>query len=194
MRCESQVGGNMVPQELAYTVYSDGTVDTKADFRTLPGFNLPRLGLQTMFHRNLENVEWYGRGPMENYPDRNSAAFVGKYKTTVDALRENYVRSQSMGCRTATRWLSLTDSVGKGVRITALDSPFDFTALHFTDRDLWDAKYGHELDKVRRDEVVVNLDCATRGLGSASCGPGPRPEFILAPDSTYSFSFRISPI
>lgn len=191
---ESQVGGNMVPQELAYTVYSDGTVDTKADFRTLPGFNLPRLGLQTMFHRNLENVEWYGRGPMENYPDRTSAAFVGKYKTTVDALRENYVRSQSMGCRTATRWLSLTDSVGKGVRITALDSPFDFTALHFTDRDLWDAKYGHELDKVRRDEVVVNLDCATRGLGSASCGPGPRPEFILAPDSTYSFSFRISPI
>lgn len=190
----SKVGADSVSQQLIYTLYSDGTLDVKVNFLTPSGFSLPRLGLQTMFHKDLENVEWFGKGPMENYPDRNSAAFVGKYKTTADDMQENYVRSQSMGCRTATRWLSLTDADGKGVRITALGSLFDFTALHFTDRDLWEAKYGHDLDKVRRDEIVVNLDCATRGLGSASCGPGPRPEYILAPDSTYSYSFRISPV
>lgn len=190
----SAAGKNTVPQELLYTVYADGTIDVKADFNTPSGFSLPRLGLQTMFHKSLENVEWFGKGPMENYPDRNSAAFVGRYKTTADAMQEKYVRSQSMGCRTATRWLSLTDANGNGLKITALEAPFDFTVLHFTDRDLWDAKYGHDLDKVRRDEVVVNLDCATRGLGSASCGPGPRPEYILASDSTYSYSFRIQPI
>lgn len=190
----SVVGGNTVSQQLRYTVYADGTIDVKADFHTPSEFTLPRLGLQTMFHKSLDNVEWFGKGPMENYPDRNSSAFVGKYRTTAAAMEEKYVRSQSMGCRTATRWLSLTDSAGKGLKIMALDVPFDFTALHFTDRDLWDVKYGHDLEKVRRDEVVLNLDCATRGLGSASCGPGPRPEFILASDSTYSYSFRIKPL
>jgi hypothetical protein len=40
---------------------------------------------------------------------------------------------------------------------------------------------------------AINIDCATRGLGSASCGPGPRPEFIIKPDSAYSYAFRISP-
>lgn len=190
----SKVGKDEVIQKILYTVYPDGTLDVKVDFETPEGFSLPRLGLQTMFDRNLENVEWFGRGPVENYSDRKSAAFVGRYASTVDAMRENYVRSQSMGCRTETRWLTLTDEEGRGVRITALQNPFDFTALHFTDRDLWDAKYGHALDKVRREEVVLNLDCATRGLGSASCGPGPRPEYILKPGSTYSYAFRITPV
>lgn len=190
----SDVAGNEVGQSLFYTIYPDGTLDVNVDFTTKDGFSLPRIGLQTMFAKSFEIVEWYGKGPMENYPDRNSAAFVGHYCSTVTGMKENYVRSQSMGCRTATRWLTLTDNHGKGIRITALDTPFDFTALHFTDRDLWDAKYGHEIDKVKRDEVVLNLDCATRGLGSASCGPGPRPEFILKPDTTYSYSFRVSAI
>ncbi len=191
---ETTVAKNEIGEKLVYTIYPDGTLDVKSDFATKEGFSLPRLGLQTMFNKSLENVEWFGKGPAENYPDRNSAAFVGRYSSTVSDMKENYVRSQSMGCRTATRWLTLTDDNGKGIKITALDSPFDFTALHFTDRDLWDAKYGHEIDKVKRDEVVVNLDCATRGLGSASCGPGPRPEFILKPDTTYSYSFRVSAI
>lgn len=190
----SKAGDDEVAHTIAYTISPDGSIDVKVDFATGHQFSLPRLGLQTMFNESLENVEWYGRGPMENYPDRKAAAFVGKYASTVDAMRENYVRSQSMGCRTDTRWLSLADEAGRGVKITALDRPFDFTVLHFTDRDLWDAKYGHNLDKVRRPEVVLNLDCATRGLGSASCGPGPRPEFIISPDSTYTYAFRISPL
>ena len=107
-------------------------------------------------------------------------------------MRENYVRSQSMGTRTDTRWMTLSDNNGKGIKISALGDHFDFTALHFTDEEIWSAKYGHDLDKVRRPETVLNIDCATRGLGSASCGPGPRPEFKLVPDTTYNYSFRIS--
>ncbi len=190
----SKAGNDEVVHTIAYTLLPDGSIDVKVDFTTGSAFSLPRLGLQTMLNESLENVKWFGRGPIENYPDRNAAAFVGKYASTVDAMRENYVRSQSMGCRTETRWLTLADQTGQGVKITALDRPFDFTVLHFTDRDLWDAKYGHDLDKVRRPEVVLNLDCSTRGLGSASCGPGPRPEFIISPDSAYTYAFRISPL
>lgn len=190
----SKAGADEVAHTIVYTLLPDGSLDVKVDFKTGTRFSLPRLGLRTMFNENLENVEWFGRGPIENYPDRNAAAFVGRYASTVDAMRENYVRSQSMGCRTDTRWMSLADNSGHGVKITALDHPFDFTVLHFTDRDLWEAKYGHNLDKVCRPEVVLNLDCATRGLGSASCGPGPRPEYILSPDADYTYAFRISPI
>ena len=186
-------GNTVVPYNVTYTINSNGSIDLNCQFETGEGFKLPRLGLQSMLNPRLENIEWYGRGPIENYPDRKAAAFVGRYSSTVDGMREHYVRSQSMGTRTDTRWLSLVDDNGKGIKIEAIDTPFDFTALHYTDRDLWDAKYDHAIDKVKRKEVVLNIDCATRGLGSASCGPGPRPEFQLKPDSTYSYTFRISP-
>jgi beta-galactosidase len=182
-----------VAQNIRYRVYGDGTIDMDVAFTTSNDCKLPRLGLRSMLNRELENVAWYGRGPIENYPDRCAAAFVGCYNTTVEDMREYYVRSQSMGTRTATRWLTLTDGNGKGIRITALDAPFDFTALHYTDEEACEVKYGHFLDNVRRPEVVLNLDCATRGLGSASCGPGPRPEFQLASDSTYRYAFRLTP-
>lgn len=188
------VGKAAVPHHIAYTLYADGTIDVDARFAAPSETSLPRIGLRWMFDQSLENLEWFGRGPIENYPDRKAAAFVGRYASTVDGMRENYVRSQSMGTRTETRWLALTDGENCGVKVTALDGAFDFTALHFTDEDIWGAKYGHDLDKVRRQETVLNIDCATRGLGSASCGPGPRPEFQLAPGTTYSTSFRIAPL
>jgi beta-galactosidase len=52
-------------------------------------------------------------------------------------------------------------------------------------------KYGHDLDKVRRAEVVLTLDCAMRGLGNGSCGPGPLPQYVIAP-GPHGFTFRIA--
>ena len=188
------VGDTSVPHKVVYTIYPDGTIDVNATFSTPEKFEMPRLGLRGMFNKSLERLEWFGRGPIENYPDRKAAAFVGKYSSTIENMRENYVRSQSMGTRTDTRWMTLSDNNGKGIKISALGDHFDFTALHFTDEEIWSAKYGHDLDKVRRPETVLNIDCATRGLGSASCGPGPRPEFKLVSYTTYNYSFRISPL
>ena len=189
---EAHVGNTVVPHTVIYTVHAGGAVDVKADFHASEDFRLPRLALQTMFSPSLENVEWYGRGPIENYRDRNAASFVGLYKSTVSDMREYYVRAQSMGGRTDTRWLSLTDDSGKGVRITA-DGTFDFSALHYTDPDLWRIKYGHDIDLVRRAEVVLNLDCIQRGIGNASCGPQPLPEYEIKSGTDYSYTFRIEP-
>lgn len=190
---EAHVGNTVVPHEIVYTLHAaTGSVDIKADFHTDKNFNLPRLGLQILLNPALENVEWYGRGPMENYQDRNTAAFVGRYATTVSDMREYYVRAQTMGGRTDTRWLQLTDESGVGVKITA-DGTFDFSAQHYTDRDLWRVTYGHDLDKVRRPEVVLNLDCIQRGLGNASCGPQPLPKYEIKRDTCYSYHFRIGP-
>lgn len=190
---EAHVGKTVVPHEIVYTLHAgNGAVDVKAVFHTPENFRLPRLALQTMLNPALENIEWYGRGPMENYCDRNSAAFIGSYETTVSDMREYYVRAQTMGGRTDTRWIELTDDSNVGVRITG-DTPFDFSALHYTDRDLWRVTYGHDIDKVRRDEVVLNLDCVQRGLGNASCGPQPLPEYEIKSNTDYSYYFRIRP-
>lgn len=188
---ETVVGQVMVPQKLVYTIYANGTVDVEATFHTADNFDLPRLSLQSSLNPSLEHVQWYGRGPIENYRDRKNAAYVGVYNHTVTGMEEAYVRSQSMGGRADVEWLTLTDKEGEGIRITAKDK-FDFSALHFTDKDLFAVKYGHDLDDVRRSEVILNLDCIQRGLGNASCGPGPRPEYEIEKGRDYSYTFRIA--
>lgn len=187
---ETTVNSVVLPYTLVYILYADGTVDVNASFRTPDNFDLPRLSLQTSLNPALENLQWYGRGPIENYSDRKNAAYVGLYSSTVTGMEEAYVRSQMMGGRTDTRWLTLTDDTGTGLRISAKDT-LSFSALYFTDKDLYTVKYGHDLDDFRRSEVVLNLDCIQRGLGNASCGPGPRPQYEIEKGKEYSYSFRI---
>lgn len=190
---EAKVGDVMIPHTVDYTVYANGLLDIDATFTPGEGSDLPRLGLQSFLNGALENVSWYGRGPIENYRDRHNAAYVGRYTTTVSDMREHYVRSQSMGGRHDVRELSLTDSDGHGISIST-DTPFDFSALHYTDQDLWEAKYGHDLDNIARAEIVLNIDCVQRGLGNQSCGPGPRPYHKIEGGSPYSYRLRVSPI
>lgn len=190
---EVKVGQVNIPYTVRYWVYSNGRVDVAADFTTESNFDLPRLGLQMFLNPSLEQVEWYGCGPMENYRDRKNAAYMGRYKTTVTDMAEHYARAQTMGGRTDTHWLALTDGQGKGLRITATDT-LDFSTQHYTDKDLWQVKYGHDLSDIRRAEVVLNLDCIQRGLGNASCGPGPRPHYEIRKDTVYSYSFRMEPL
>jgi beta-galactosidase len=141
----------------------------------------------------LDKITWFGRGPIENYQDRKNAAYVGLYSTTVEDMREYYARTQSMGERCDSRWLTLTNNYGKGIKITP-EGTIDFSAQHYTDRELWQVKYAHDLGNIRRSEVVLNLDCVQRGLGNASCGPGPRPKYEIKKDSVYTYAFRIEEV
>ena len=190
---ETTVGKVTVPHTVTYRIYGDGKIRVNAVFKTGKDFNLPRLSLQGFFNPALEQVEWYGRGPIENYRDRKNAAYMGRYQTTVTEMEEHYTRAQTMGGRTDTHWLTLTDANGKGLKLTA-EGTFDFSVLHYTDKDLWETKYGHALDDVRRAETVLNVDCIQRGLGNASCGPGPRPKYEIKKDTTYEYSFWMEPV
>ncbi|MCF0160475.1 MAG: DUF4981 domain-containing protein, partial [Bacteroidaceae bacterium] len=189
------IGKSKFACDVTYSLLAEGRLRVDATFKPMPGAKMPaRLGLQQFLIPALENVRWYGRGPMENYPDRKDCARMGLWNTTVTDMREAYVRSQSMGERCDTRWLELTDNEGKGIRITAINGTFDFSVLHFTDMDLWNAKYGHDLGQVQRPEVVLSLDCAMRGIGNGSCGPGPLEKYDLDDKKTYSFSFVIDSV
>lgn len=192
IQLQETVGDVKVPYTLAYRLYANGEIDVEASFTTNDDFDLPRLSLQAFFNPSLEQLEWYGRGPIENYRDRKNAAYVGQYQSAVNDMKESYVRSQTMGGRCDTRWLTLTNKEGKGIKITSADT-FDFSALHYTDKDLFEIKYGHDLSDIYRAEIVLNLDCIQRGLGNASCGPGPRPAYEIQKNTVYKYAFRMSP-
>lgn len=107
-------------------------------------------------------------------------------------MEEAYIRSQAMGNRDDVRWLTLSNGK-QGLKIISKDR-LNFSALHFKDKDLWEVEYGHDLDNVRRAETVLSLDCIQRGLGNASCGPGPLPHYEIQKNKDYNYSFRLEPV
>ena len=185
---EATVGTVVVPYTVVYKVHPAGFVDVDARFTAGDDFNLRRLGFQILLDPSYEKVSWYGRGPMENYQDRKDCAFLGVYESTVTDMAEHYVRTQTMGERTDTRWVRFASEDGRSVTIEA-DTSFDFSAQHYTDHDLYLVKYGHDLGKIYRPEVVLNLDCAMAGVGNASCGPDLLPQYRLAPGREYGCRF-----
>ncbi|MFA6701689.1 MAG: hypothetical protein WCS06_03360, partial [Dysgonamonadaceae bacterium] len=70
----------------------------------------------------------------------------------------------------------------------------NFSALHFTDHQLWDAKHDFMLNEIRKPEVYLNLDCIQQGLGNASCGPLPLDNYMIPQNQNVSYSFRIESV
>lgn len=184
-----------IPYLIKYIIYGDGTIDVDANF-TLPSNSaiVHRLGLQVVLPQEYDNIQWYGRGPHENYADRKRSAYFGRFNKTVKEMEEeHYVRAQSMGSREDVRWLTISDKNNRGLKITSKDQ-LSFSALHFSDKDLWEAKHDFELDNIRKPEVYLNLDCIQQGLGNASCGPRPLPQYMIPVNQPVGYSFRIEPI
>ncbi len=187
-------GNNMdeVPVNIVYTIACDGTIKVEAKFPERQP-RLPRIGLQMSLTPGLEQVKWLGRGPMENYTDRKDCAYVGLWENTVEGMKEEYIRPQSMGERTDTRWLTLTNEKGKGVKImAAFNNTFDFAVQHYSDRELWQTKYLHQLSGIRHAESILHLDCASRGIGNGSCGPGPLQKYEIG-GAAQEYTFMIMP-
>ena len=154
-----------------------------------------RLGLSWMIDGSLENAVWYGRGPWENYADRCTGSFVGKYSSTVTDLYEEYVRPQDNGYRSDVRWFEFKDADGKGVRFSA-DFPMFVQALHFSMEDLMDSRhFNGERRRASllepRSEICLNIDLRQLGLGGASCGPKPMDKYIF-PVQHEKFTVKIS--
>ena len=76
---------------------------------------LQKIGLQFQFPKAFSNVEWYGRGPFETYPDRKTGAKVGLYQSNADDMYVPYIIPQEYGNRTDVRWLKVQDENGKGL-------------------------------------------------------------------------------
>jgi beta-galactosidase len=151
--------------------------------------DLPRVGVVLLLLPELERLEWFGLGPWESYPDRKASATVGRFESTVTHQYVPYILPQEHGHRSSARRLALTDAQGFGLEVEGRPT-IGFSASHFTADDLYAARHTYDLHP-RRD-VVLSLDHAQRGLGTASCGPDTGQRYRLL-ESSYRFSYLLRP-
>ncbi len=179
-----------------WTIYADGTVVCQSVL--LPRGNpieLLRIGYEMQFPNSLNNVAYYGRGPEENYADRKSGMPLGLYKTTATGSFFPYGRPQDCGNHEETRWVTLTNNEGQGLLFGTVGEPFAFSALPYTVTDLINANHPVEPELPKTtDKTVLVLSAATRGLGGASCGPGPMRRDIIKANKPYRMNFFIRPV
>lgn len=123
---------------------------------------LPRIGMTLTLDERLNQVEWYGRGPQENYPDRKTGYKIGIYRSTVDDMYEPYLIPQDYGLRTDNRWVRMTDGQGIGLEFS-MNKFFNFNAYPYSTDNLTKAMYTYQLQK--QDGITFNLDYATTGVG-----------------------------
>ena len=179
------------PYVITYTVYSSGVVDMKVDYS--PKTNaLRRIGLDMMFPAGYENLEYYAKGPWENYIDRQTGSFLGRYTTTVDDMFEMYAHPQSHGNRMALRDLTLWNPENGNAIKVETEGEVSFSLSHY-DQTQYLVPELHPWDLKKDDVVYATFDYMQRGIGNGSCGPGTEFKYYC-PYSPVSHKLRISTI
>lgn len=128
---------------------------------------IPAIGLDLGISRQFDQVQYYGRGPEENYPDSRQANLIDVYQSTVAGLFENYPFPQNNGNRQDVRWAALTDRHGSGLLVKP-QQPIHLSAWLYTSEQLHQAQHTHELQE--SGFITLNIDHKVLGLGSNSWG------------------------
>jgi beta-galactosidase len=188
-----------VPYTVEYLIQNNGSIKVTSAIdladKNLP--ELPRFGMRLKLNGAYDNLSYYGRGPWENYSDRNTASFMGEYSDKViNQYTRNYIRPQESGYKTDVRWLTLKNAKGQGVKIEG-QQPVGFSALNISTEDLDPGKkksqrHPSDLDLDSKEAVYLHLDYKQRGVGGDdSWGRLPHDLYRLL-DKQYSYSYIIS--
>lgn len=175
---------------IEYLIDSSGSITTSIELN-IPkeAQSLPRMGMQFDIPGDFRNIEWYGRGPQENYQDRKSGAAIGIYKSTVDSWITAYVMPQENANRCDVRWLWFTDTNGKGLYFHAPSSnPLSVSAWPYTQDDMSRAKHYFEIP--HRNTITVNIDHLQMGVGGDNSWSLPvHNEYLIKSGRTYRWTF-----
>jgi beta-galactosidase len=147
---------------------------------------LPRVGVRFELPAEYGYVRWFGRGPHENYPDRNASAMRDVWAREPD--ESPYLVPQEFGLRTDCEWVEFV-AHHSVLRVDVLSpATMHFSAVHHTPTQLYTATDSTQLE--RTSNLVVHLDVAHRGLGTASCGPDVLAQYEI-PAGTFEFSYVV---
>jgi beta-galactosidase len=150
--------------DMVYIISQDGTI--QIDHAINPSGKmpvwLPRIGTAWVLNKELQQVEWLGRGPQENYPDRKTGYRIGRYKSTVEEMFVPYLLPEDCGLRTDNQWVRLLNSEGTGLEFYA-NQVFNFNCYNYTTENLSKSKYTYQLTK--SDGLTFNFDYQTTGVG-----------------------------
>ncbi|WP_407486520.1 glycoside hydrolase family 2 TIM barrel-domain containing protein [Elizabethkingia anophelis] len=185
---------------IVYNISGSGQIDVTQTMKhqelTAKIPMLPKFGMQLVLPESFDQINWYGRGPGENYQDRKESTFVGLYKSTVKDQIHPYVRPQESGNKTDVRWFTLTSSNGTGLRFSS-QSALNFTARAFLDSDLDDGsakKQSHSGSLKLKPYTVLSIDLQQMGLGCIdSWGALPMEAYRLNYQD-YTYQFSITPV
>ncbi|NOR74325.1 MAG: DUF4981 domain-containing protein [Draconibacterium sp.] len=150
-----------------WTILADGTIELEQEL--IPHGQMPemlqKIGLQFRLPKAFNNVEWFGRGPFETYPDRKTGAKVGINKSTANKMFVPYIMPQDYGNRTDTRWLKVYNDEGKGLFIKG-DEEFNFSLHKHSTDNLSRAVYSYQLEE--SPNIILNVDYEVSGVGGTA--------------------------
>ncbi len=172
----------------SYLVRGDGSikVENKVQFIGMR-INLARIGVRMFLNKNLDQIKYFGRGPIENYSDRKYASEVGVYDLDVNNQYE-YEKPMERGNHEDVRWLRFSGQKMPSLLIKADEKLMQFSALPHTDEQMFPVEY--KIDLPASNATVFCLSAKTLGVGSASCGPRPLDKYLIWSDST-DFDYTI---
>jgi beta-galactosidase len=183
---------------LTYTISNTGAILVNEKLVASPDAKVAemfRFGMRLQMPYNFDISDYYGRGPIENYVDRNHVTDLGLYRQTSDEQFYSYIRPQENGNKTDVRWWKQVNKGDRGLMIRS-DAPLSMSALHYTMESLddgWDKDQRHSPEVPKSDATNLCIDQAQMGLGCVnSWGAWPRPEYRL-PYKDRSFSFLLMP-
>ena len=173
-----------------YTIYKDGSIEMQSAI----GANrskviLPRIGYSMVLPSELNQYDYYGRGPVNNYNDRKTSQFIGWYHSPVAEQGIMLPKPQAQGNREEVRWCAVTNSLQQGV-VFISDSTMSASALPWSQQELTLAAHPYQLPK--SSGTHLHLDAKVTGLGGASCGQGGplTPDQVRSTPTTFGFIIR----
>lgn len=174
--------------QVAYTVFGDGTVETKLTYDPVEGLpDMPEFGMMFKLNADYDNVEWYGYGPEETYADRRHGAKLGIYKNKAADNMAKYLVPQECGNKVGVRYAKVTDYKGRGLLFSG--DELSFSALPYTPHELENAAHPYELPQVHY--TVVRVALAQMGVGGDdSWGAWVHPEYHIDVTKPLEFTFR----
>lgn len=191
-----ELTGIAVPYVIDYLIRNDGAIEVNASIdlsgRKLP--ELPRFGMRMPVSGEYDAVEYFGRGPGENYSDRYTASFLGIWNHKASEQKMPYIRPQEYGYHTDARWIKLSNEKGAGILVEGLQ-PLSFSTLNIRTEDLdpgLTKKQQHPTDLRYHKNITLHIDLAQRGIGGDnSWGAYPHEQYLMKSDR-YTYGYVVT--
>ena len=184
-------GGFAATHVVSYNIFGDGSlVVDNAVMPQGPNIVLARVGVRMMLDKRLGQVDYLARGPMENYSDRKRGSDIGRYRSSVAQQMTPYAKPMDNGNHEDTSWVALRGQGMPTLLAKAEGAPLQFSALPYFDEQMDPVEYSVDLPP--SSATVLNLASKTLGVGSASCGPRPLPQYLVdSSATTFSYGLRL---
>ena len=182
---------NATDVTVKYTIIDERTIQVEMDYQPSGTDKpvMPKFGMRMRLPADMTSIEYYGRGPWENYPDRKRSAFLGRYKMPLSEFETEYIHPQDNGCRTDVRWFNISDNKYT-LHIEGCQS-LCIRAWDYGEEDLEQANHPHEINRGRF--VNLNIDLNVHGVGGVDTwGQRTLPQYTIDGNKPYHYAFILS--